>query len=454
MNANTTPHDTFTEGVIWKGMLRFSIPIILGSLLQQLYNAADAIIVGRTLGTAALAAVGGSSASIICLLVNFFVSLSSGASVIISQHYGMGSRERVSRGISTAMLLAVVCGLAVTLIGVFGAYPMLSLLRTTADTIDASAVYLRVYFLGMIPTLVYNMGGGILRAMGDSRRPLLFLLACVAANVGLDLLFVLVLRWGVAGAAAATSLSQVICAALVLRALCRLPDDVRLRFSPDRLDGGLLRRMVRVGLPAGIQSAMYNIANLVLQSAINLLGTDSIAAWTAFRKIDDVFWPLGGAIGIAVMTYVGQNFGAGRMDRVRESVRHGVVLYALAAALFSVFVFVLRRPLIALFVDNDPAVIAIGARVAVMTCSFYVLFTFTEIFSAAMRGVSHAVPPAVITMLTCCVVRLVYLWVYGFAHVSNEVIAFIYPFSWALSSFVFLLYYRHGNWLPSPDQRP
>ncbi len=445
---STKPHDSFTEGVIWKEMLRFCIPIMLGTLLQQLYNAADAIIVGRALGTAALAAVGGSSSSIICLLVNFFVALSSGASVVLSQYYGADDREKVRRGVFTAVLLATACGLFVTLVGVFGARPLLLLLHTTADTIDASASYLRVYFLGMIPTMLYNMGSSILRAMGDSKKPLYFLFACVLANVGLDLLFVLVFHWGVIGAAAATALSQVICAVLVLRALRRLPKEFRLTLSLRELDDGLLRLMVRIGLPSGVQSAMFNIANMVLQSAINMLGTDSIAAWTAFRKIDDVFWPIGGAIGIAVMTFVGQNYGAGHMDRVRESIRRGLAIYALIAAAFSVLVVLLREPLISLFVIDDAEVIAIGSRVALMTCSFYVTFTFTEIFSAAMRGVSHAVAPAVITMLTCCVARLVYLWVYGFAHVSNEVIAAIYPISWALSSLVFLLYYKRGHWLP------
>ena len=309
MENKVTARNPITEGCIWKGMLLFALPIMLGSLLQQLYNTADAVIVGRALGKAALASVGGSSARISNLLVNAFVALSSGASVIVAQHFGARDTQRVRRSVCTAMLLSVVCGLILTIVGVTSARQLLMWMQTTPETLDASASYLRIFFLGMVPTMLYNMGSGILRAMGDSKRPLYYLFVCVVANIALDLFFVLVLRWGIEGAAAATALSQVVCAALVVRALRRLPEEQRLLYDREELDRGILRRMLHIGIPAAIQSAMYGIANLVLQVAINMLGTDSVAGWTAFNRFDDYYWPISNAIGISIMTYVGQNFG-------------------------------------------------------------------------------------------------------------------------------------------------
>ena len=451
MEKHTLAKDNITEGVIWREMLLFFLPIMLGTLLQQLYNAADAIIVGRALGKAALAAVGGSSTSIITLLVNFFVSLASGASVVISQSYGAGRERRVREGIYCSIVLAVACGVIVTVLGVAGARPLLELLRTTPDTIDDSAVYLRIYFLGMVPTMLYNMGSGILRAMGDAKKPLLFLGVCIVANVGLDLLFVMVFHWGVAGAAAATTLSQVMCALMVLLVLCRLPENLRPRLRGERFNRLIFYRMIQIGIPAGVQASMYSIANMLVQSAINSLGTDAMAGWTAYRKVDDIYWPISNALGIAIMTFVGQNFGARKVERVRESIRVGLGLHIALSALFSLLTCLLRGPLIRLF-NDDPAVLAIGAQVTLMTCAFYVLFSCTEVLSAAMRGVGNAVKPAIITLCTTCVVRVVYLWVYGFAHASNGVIAFCFPFTWGLSSVVFLLYYRFGHWLPGGAQ--
>lgn len=448
MDNKTIARNPITEGSVWKGLLIFALPIMLGSLLQQLYNTADAVIVGRALGTAALASVGGSSGRIANLLVNSFVSLSSGASVIIAQHFGARDLRRVRKDICTAMLLSVVCGVLLTVLGICSARTLLVWMKTTADTLDASASYLRIYFLGMVPTMIYNMGSGILRAMGDSKRPLYYLFVCVVANVGLDLLFVLVFHWGIEGAAAATALSQVVCAALVVRALRRLPEEMQLLYDREELDRGALRRMLQIGLPAGLQSAMYGIANIVLQVGINLLGTDSMAGWTAFNKFDDYYWPISSAIGIAVMTFVGQNFGARDRDRVHESIRKGIVIHLCISLLFSVIIVGGRYPMMKLFVGDDPAVIAIGAQVTMMIAPFYVLFTLVEVLSATMRGVGDALVPATITMVFICLVRLVYLWAYAFSHVSNTVIAAIYPISWALTSIAFLIYYKSRKWMP------
>ena len=409
---------------------------------------ASGVIVGRALGKAALASVGGSSARISNLLVNAFVALSSGASVIVAQHFGARDTQRVRRSICTAMLLSVVCGILLTVLGITSARQLLVWMQTTPETLDASASYLRIFFLGMVPTMLYNMGSGILRAMGDSKRPLYYLFVCVVANIALDLLFVIVFQWGIEGAAAATALSQVVCAALVVRALRRLPEEQRLLYDREELDRGILRRMLHVGIPAALQSSMYGIANIVLQVGINMLGTDSMAGWTAFNKFDDYYWPISNAIGIAVMTYVGQNFGAGDRERVHESIHKGLLIHLTTSALFSVIIFSGRYPMMHLFVGDDPTVIAIGAQVTALIAPCYVLFTLVEVLSSTMRGVGDAVVPAAITMVFTCIVRLIYLWGYAFSHNSNLTIAVIYPISWVLTSIAFLLYYKSRKWMP------
>ena len=443
-----TVRSPITEGPIWKGLLLFALPIMLGSLLQQLYNTADAVIVGRALGKAALASVGGSSGRITNLLVNAFVALSSGASVIVAQHFGARDARRVRRSVCTAMVLSVVCGVLLTLFGIVSARWLLVLMHTTSETLESSVSYLRVFFLGMIPTMLYNMGSGILRAMGDSKRPLYYLFVCVVANVGLDLLFVLVFSWGIQGAAAATALSQVICAVLVVRALRRLPEEHRLLFDREEFDRGILRRMLQIGLPSGIQSAMYGIANIVLQVGINMLGTDAMAGWTAFNKFDDYYWPISNAIGISVMTFVGQNFGAGNRERVHATIRRGLVIHLVTSLLFSVIIVGFRYPMMRLFVGDDPAVIAVGAQVSLMVAPFYAFFTLVEVLSSTMRGVGTAVIPAVITMVFTCFVRVAYLGGYALSHISNLTIAVIYPVSWALTGLAFLIYYKTRKWMP------
>ena len=448
MSQQMMTRDRITEGVLWKGMLGFFLPIMFGTMLQQVYNMADTLIVGRFVGKQALAAVGGSAATIIVLLVNFFVALSSGASVIAAQYYGAGRNERVRSSIQNAMALALVCGAVLMVLGIILARPLLEALQTTEDTMDYSVDYLRYYFLGMIPSMIYNMGSGILRSMGDSRRPLQFLAVCAVVNIVLDLVFVLVLQMAVIGVAVATSISQLVCAVLVIVALRRLPEECRPDLRKIRLNKWLLLRMLKIGLPAGLQSSMYSIANMIVQLAINQLGTDSVAGWAAYRKIDDLFWPINNAIGITVMTFVGQNFGARRHDRVKECIRTGMKFHLVVSLFFSAVVIGARYPLISLFAKGDPAVIAVGTSVTVYTCLFYFTFTWTEILSCSMRAVGNALWPAVITLLCICASRVVYLYAYVFSHLSDFTIALCYPVSWGLASVVFMLYYRSGKWMP------
>ena len=442
-------NDRIIAGSLWRGMLRFFIPIMLGTLLQQLYNMADTVIVSYFVGKEALAAVGGSAAMIVNLLVNFFVALASGASVIVSQHYGAGRKEQVRTGIQTALVLAVICGALMTVLGIVSARPLLEALNTKAgDTMRYSVDYLTYYFLGMIPSMIYNMGSSIIRSMGDARRPLQFLAVSTAANVVLDLLFVVGFQMEVAGAAIATTISQVISASLVLRSMFRLPEDIRPNLRRPKLSREMLKRMLQIGLPSGFQSAMYNIANLLVQTAVNSMDTDVVAGWAAFRKIDDIYWPISSAIGITVMTFVGQNYGAQRHQRVKKTIASGLKMHLFITCLFSLAMCLLREPLIGLFAKGDSAVLQAGMTVILYTAPFYLTFGCTEIFAATMRAVGNAVKPTIITMCCVCLLRVVYLWVYGFAHVSIFTVAIIFPVSWAVSSLVFLAYYLSRRWMP------
>ena len=436
------------SGVVWKEMLIFFFPIFLGTIFQQFYSMIDAVILGRFVGKQALAAVGGSDLEVINLLVNFFVGLASGASVVVSQHYGARRADSLRSAVYTSMVLAVVSGAALTVLGVAGARPLLELIETPKDIMQYAVDYLRYYFLGMIPSMIYNMGSGILRAVGDAKRPLYYLIVCCIVNIFLDLFLVVVIPLNTAGAAIATSISQLICASLVLRALLRTKDLYRLELRRENFSRVQLVHMLRIGLPAGLQSSMYSVSNVFIQTSINRLGTDSVAAWAAFRRIDGVFWPISSALGITVMTFVGQNFGARAYPRVKQSIRIGILLHAAVTAVFSTGAVLLREPLIRLF-NEDTAVVAIGMDLMTMLPPFYITYLFTEIFSGAMRGVGESLKPTLLTLFGTCVLRLGYLFLFVNQHPTNGGIAFSYPMSWVVTSVLFIFYYLRGRWLTS-----
>ena len=312
--------NAITEGVIWKQLLLFFFPILFGTFFQQLYNTADAVVVGRFVGKEALAAVGGSTSMLTNLLVGFFVGLSSGATVIIAQFYGAGRGQRVSEAVHTAIAFSLLCGILMTVGGLLFSDTALRLMGTPEDIMDNASGYLHIYFVGITANLLYNMGDGILRAIGDSKRPFYFLVISCFTNIALDLLFVVGLRMGVRGAAVATILSQVVSACLVLGTLMRADGSYRFEIRKTRITPVILVRIIRIGFPAGLQSVMYSFSNLVIQSSVNALGTDTVAAWAAYGKIDSTYWMIINALGISITTFVGQNYGAGRLDRVKRSV--------------------------------------------------------------------------------------------------------------------------------------
>ena len=304
-----------TEGVIWKQILIFFVPILIGTFFQQLYNTVDAVVVGRFAGKEALSSVGGSSSQIINLVVGFFTGLSAGATVIISQYFGAENRKKLEKALHTAYAFSFVFGIIVGIGGVIATPAILDMMNTPQELMADSTLYVRIYFAGLLFVLVYNMGSAILRAIGDSKRPLYYLIVCCGINTVLDLLLVLVFDMGVLGAALATLLSQAISAVLVTWTLMFRTVEMKLELKKISFQKDILIVMLRIGLPTGIQSSMYSISNVIVQAALNKFGVDAMASWAAFGKIDGIVWMICGAFGIAATTFVGQNYGAGKWEQ-------------------------------------------------------------------------------------------------------------------------------------------
>ena len=435
-----------TEGVIWKQLLFFFFPILLGTFFQQLYNTADAIIVGKFVGKEALAAVGGTTGTLINLIVGFFVGLSSGATVILSQYYGARNHEDASRTVHTAIAMAIFGGLVLMGVGVLVSRTILGWLNTPEDVLPLAVTYIRIYFCGMIPSLIYNIGSGILRAVGDSKRPLYFLIASCLLNIVLDVILVVGFEMGVGGAALATILSQAGSAVLVIITLMRSPRPLKLEIKKIRLHLDLLPRIVRIGLPAGFQSVMFSLSNLIIQSAINSFGTDTIAGYTAYGKMDGLFWMVSGAFGVSVTTFVAQNFGAKKFDRMRKSTRVGLALHAGTTIVLSALLVLLGRPLLHLFTDEE-VVMEHGLMIQRFLVPCFITYTCVEILSGSIRGAGDSLRPMIMTLLGICLLRV--LWVKFIAPLRPDSLLFMltcYPLSWAFTSVLFVIYYKSDRW--------
>ncbi|MBO8436431.1 MAG: MATE family efflux transporter [Spirochaetes bacterium] len=439
MNSNG-----ITEGVIWKQIISFFFPILLGTFFQQLYNTADAIIVGQFLGKEALAAVGGGTGTAINLLIGFFTGLSSGATVVISQHFGAKNEERVEKAIHTAIALALVGGLIISVLGYVFTVPLLDVIGTPDDVMPLAVSYMHIYFLGGIPVVMYNMGAGIFRAMGDSRSPFYFLLASCMTNIVLDILFVGFFHTGVEGAAIATVISQLLSMVLIFITLMRRKDSAKLRIRKIAFDRRLLTQMLMIGFPAGIQSIMYTISNLIIQAAINQFGTDTAAAWAGWSKLDQIFWMFINAFSISITTFVGQNYGAGKIDRAKKGVRTVTLMAAVSTFVIEAGYFLVGRYGLMLFI-TDSAVLEIGVEIMRFIVPWYITYIAIEILSGAIRGAGKSMIPTIISVVGICILRIVWIYIVPLFDTSIIGVLFSYPFSWILTSILFIIYYFKGN---------
>ena len=435
-----------TEGVIWKQLLYFFFPILLGTFFQQMYNTVDTIIVGRVVGTTALAAVG-ATGPLVNMVNGFFIGISSGATVILSQNYGAGNRQGVQDALHTGVTLSLVLGGIITVLGVGLGPWVMSLMNMPENCMGDASVYLRIYFAGAIGSMVYNMGAGILRAMGDSRRPMLFLMATCVLNVVLDVLFVAVLKMGVAGAALATTVSQFISAVLPILVLLRLPEDA-LDLRKLRIDRKLLGRILRIGVPAGLQFVTFDFSNILIQSGVNSFGDVTMAAWTAHGKTDAITWMISGAFGVSVTTFVGQNFGAQKYRRIRQSVWISLAMSVALVGAVAALILAFRTQILGIYTD-DPNVVAVGSTIMLSIMPFNIVFMPIEVFAGTMRGVGYSVMPTLITGSCVCLFRILWLMTVVRRWHTLKMLTICYPISWILAATVFFIVYLRGNWLRS-----
>ena len=431
---------TMVEGVIWKQMLGFFFPILLGTFFQQMYNTADALIVGRTLGESALAAVGGSAGIITMTVVGFFMGLSSGASIIAAQMLGAKDRDSVNDSIHTIYAFSLIAGIVLTVAGILLTEKMLLWLNTPQSIMQASEEYLWVYFVGLVFVLIYNTGASILRSLGDAKHPFWYLIICCIINVVLDFVLIVYAHMGIAGAAAATVIAQAISAVLVTVRLRRFTDVCDFRFSKIRINGKMMKRELMLGLPGGVQSAMYCISGLITTAALNSFGETAVASWTAYSKFDALFWMISGAMGVTITTFVGQNFGAGQFDRIKKGVRMMNWAYVFVAVFSSILFIVFREPLFRIFVESQEAV-QIGSRMLLLITPFYILNLHIENYSGALRGVGDTVAPMMISIFGVCIFRILYLNIFMPIYQSLDVLCIMYPISWALTNAMYLIYY-------------
>lgn len=435
-----------TQGVVWKKLLVFFLPIAAGTCIQQLYNAVDGLIVGRFVGTIALAAVGGSAAQIINLLIGFFVATTAGASVVIAQVYGAGRDEDVRLAAGNALAVFALLGLVLMAFGLVATPAMLRLLHTPEDTMEASILYLRIYFLGVPFVLILNMESNMLRSVGDSFSPFLYMVAGCVSNIVLDTVFVLLFHWGVAGVAIATVLAQVLNMGLLTWKLLRTQESYRLSFRDMKLRGVYLRNMMRLGVPSGLQSSMYAVSNMIIQVGVNSLGTIVVASWAMSGKTDGIFWAVSNALGAAITSFIGQNLGAGRQDRVKLCVKQGLILAFSVTVSLSALIMLLGRPLLHILTE-DQAVIDTTYQIMTYFVPFYFTWTLIEVLSAVLRGAGDAVRPVVIIGLGICLLRILWiLTLFQWFH-TLLVLSLCYVVSWVVTSTAMTIYYRRGRWM-------
>lgn len=429
-----------TEGVIWKQLLIFFFPIVIGTFFQQIYNTADSIVVGRFVGKEALAAVGGSVNQIVNLVVEVFVGLTSGASVNVAQFYGAKDKKNLNKTLHTSYAFGIVTGFVVAVVGLLVTNTVLELMKTPQELMADSRLYLHIYFCGMIFNIIYNMGASILRAVGDSRRPLYVLMVTCGLNIVLDILLVVIFRLGVMGVAIATVSCQGISSILVTAMLMKEHPLFQLKLREIRFYRVSLNSVLRIGIPAALEATMYTIANLIIQVFVNELGTDTVAAWGTFAKIDAVYWMVVNAFGISITTFVGQNYGAGKVKRMRKSVGICLGMSYAGAILVSGALYALAGPLYRLF-TTDENVVRIGVDMMHFLLPSYFMYVVIGILSGALRGAGRVLVPMLLTCGGVCLIRIV--WMFGVfpGHPGINTIMLSYPVSWGITAVLFIIYY-------------
>ncbi len=433
-----------TEGPIAKQLLIYAVPILLSSYLQQLYNIVDSVVAGKFISYAALAAVGANGV-IVSLLVGFFLGFTAGGSVIISQAYGAQDTKGVFESVHTAIGVSITAGLLLTGLGLAFTPALLKLINTPQEVRGMASQYLTIYFCGTVPVMLYNMGSAILRAVGNSTLPLIFLGVAAGTNTVLDLVFVIWFRMGIAGTAWATVISQIIAAGLTIAALMRTDEVYKLYLSKIRIKKEILVKILKLGVPAGFQTSVISLSNILIQRAINGFGAVVMAGAAAAGKVDGLVGSTIGAFGLATTGFVGQNYGAGRIDRVKKGARIGFLMTVAASIVLGGILLLLRNQTAALF-NDDPLVIASAAQLMMFILPFYFVYSFVEIFAGTMRGAGSTFVPMIVTLIGMCLLRAVWVSVVPTYFNDIRAVFVIYPISWVWTGIPMWLIYKRGKW--------
>lgn len=434
-----------TEGPIWKHIVLFAFPLLIGNLFQQFYNTVDSIVVGNFVSTQALAAVG-STTAIINTFIGFFMGLSAGSGIVISQAYGARDDKRVHDTVHTMVLASFIVGVGLSILGVLGAPHMLKLMSTPADVMDDAKLYLQIYFSGALTIVMYNMGSGVMRAVGDSKRPLYFLILSASLNVVFDLVFVLVFKMGIAGVAVATVLAQGISAALILISLSRTHENYRLIWKDLHIQPEILKRIVGLGLPSAIQMMITSFSNVFVQGYINGFGSAGMAGWSSYSKIDQfVMLPMQ-AVSLASTTFVGQNIGGRNIPRAEKGVRTSIGISFSVTLVLSVLLMIFARPMLMMF-TSEPAVLDYGELFIRTNTMFLPITCMNQIYAGALRGSGDTKAPMAIMLSSYVVFRQIYLFAASRIAPGNpQVISLGYPLGWVLCTVLMFIYYRKSNW--------
>ena len=434
-----------TEGSTIRLLVAFAVPLLIGNLFQQLYSTVDSVVVGNFVGKQALAAVG-CTTSIVNSMIGMFMGLSAGAGVVMSQYYGAHDDDKLHRTVQTTIGMTLALCVLLTALGVLLTPMMLRWMKTPEDVLDAAALYLRIYFWGVTGQLLYNIGAGILRAVGDSTRPLYFLIFCTVTNTILDIVFVGLLRLGIAGAAYATILSQALSAVLVLSVLVRSRAPYRVELRTPKIEGLLLRRICAIGIPTSLQMVITSISNIFVQSYVNRFGSSAMAGWAAYVKIDGIAFLPVVSLAISITTFVGQNLGARKLDRVRGAAPRCLGLSTGIMVVILLPLMLLAPQLVGLF-NHEPAVIEYGTLFVRLISPFYLLTSVNQIYSGALRGAGNTRAPMLIMLGSFVFFRQIYLYTVYRLGGGIVPIGLGYPAGWLVCSAVMLIYYYTGGWL-------
>ena len=435
-----------TEGNIWKLLIIFSIPLILGNLLQQMYNTADSIIVGNFVGSNGLAAVG-SGTALINLIIAFSQGAAVGAGVIVSQNLGARDKQKTKLAVHTAMCIAIILGVILSTIGVILSRDLLIWMKTPKSVLKDSVLYLQIYCGGLIFNVIYNMATGILNAAGNSKRPLIYLAIASVTNIILDLVFIKELKWGVKGAAIATDISQALSCVLAVGYLLRVNSDYKLIIKELKIHGNTAKQIIRVGLPTAIQNMVISFSNVLVQSSVNSYGATAMAGYAAYLKIDGFNILPVLSISMAVTTFTGQNVGAKKPDRIKKGMWNALIMGVVYTVVIGVVILLTSHTVLGLF-TKDNEVITYGQLAMKYFCPFYFILGILNILAGTVRGAGKGVPPMLILLFSMCIFRILWIKIVLPFYSTIDGVFILYPISWFVGMVLMIIYTKFGKWLP------